>query len=109
MSIRPTGARMHLRRVVNRTALILSVYEKYGVTDGIYHLGEVLGLGPRFESEVPVEPGDLVLFMNSRVHDHFRWERVDVLVYPGEHLYAKVTDCFLVSNPGLREYEREPA
>lgn len=100
---------MHLKRVVNRGRLIVSVYERYGVTDGIYHLGEVVGLGPQFKAEVPVQAGDLVLFMNSRVHDHFRWGTTDILVYPGEHLYAKVLESILVESPHLREYEQQPA
>ena len=106
--LRPTHDRMHLKRVVNRGRIIISVYERHGVTDGIYQIGEVVALGPKFTSEVPISVGDLVLFVQSRVFDHFRWGRHDVLVYPGAFTVAKVTSGILVEEPHLREYEQQP-
>lgn len=58
-----------------------------------------------FEGELAV--GDLVVFTNARVLDHFTWEGDDILVYPGNWLHGVVTGIHLATNPDLRRYERE--
>lgn len=50
--------------------------------------------------------GDLVVFVNSRVYETFKWETEDILVYPGCWLQGIVDGSHL--NEGLRRYEPEP-
>ncbi len=110
LPLRPLKKRLLLKRVTLRTGLIVHARELYGVTDKVGQLAEVMGIGPDFEqcAAIPVEVGDLVVFNQARVHDHFRWGSTDILVYPGEWLGGKIVDGVLVDNPTLREYELNP-
>lgn len=58
-----------------------------------------------FEGELSV--GDLVLFVNARILDHFHWEGDDILVYPGNWLHGVVTGIHLADHPDERRYEPE--
>lgn len=49
--------------------------------------------------------GDLVVYISSRVYDHFRWESFDILVYPGNWIVALVEDSHLTRE--RRRYERQ--
>jgi hypothetical protein len=51
--------------------------------------------------------GDLIVYVQSRVYDHFEWEGRDVLVYPGNWVYGAITGTSLNANPHLRRYEGE--
>lgn len=52
--------------------------------------------------------GDLVVYVTSRVYDHFQWREHDILVYPGNWLLGVVTETHLAERPELRRYERQP-
>jgi hypothetical protein len=54
-----------------------------------------------------LEVGDLVLFTNARILDHFHWEGDDILIYPGNWLHGVVTGTFLADNPAARRYDKE--
>ncbi len=52
--------------------------------------------------------GDLVVFVNSRAYDHFRWGNDDILVYPGNWIYGVVTGTHVAENPEVRRFALEP-
>lgn len=64
--------------------------------------------GHALAAENELHVGDLVVYVTSRVYDHFRYEAHDILVYPGNWIMAVVTDGHLVNRPELRRYERQP-
>jgi hypothetical protein len=111
LPLRALKKRLLLKRVTLRTGLIVHAREQYGVTDLVGQLAEVMAIGPDFVQDWNgdvIAVGDLVVFNQARVHDHFRWGQHDILVYPGEWLCGKITTGVLVDDPSLREYERQP-
>jgi hypothetical protein len=54
-----------------------------------------------------LEVGDLVVYVQARVYDHFVWEGHDVLIYPGNWLMGVITGTSLNASPELRRYEGE--
>lgn len=113
-SLRATGDRVLLRRVLQRGRLIAHVGEQMGITDSVLQLGEVVGLGSEWTAgryrQLGLEVGDLVVYPTPRIDDHFRWHfgdnggECDVIVLPGYWVSAIVKSWFLADNPELREY-----
>lgn len=111
-SLRATGDRVLLRRVQQRSELIVHVGEVMGVTDRVLQMGEVVGMGSEWTSgrfrQLGLELKDLVIYPTPRVYDHFRWRfadgECDVLVVPGYWVSAIIKNWFLADKPELREY-----
>ena len=55
-----------------------------------------------------VKPGDVVVFINARVLDTFKWGDQDILVYPGNWLLGVVSDTWLANRPEARRYADQP-
>ncbi len=67
--------------------------------------------GPEGEALAQLENlkvGDLVVFVNSRTYDYFRWGNDDILVYPGNWLYGVVTETHVADHPEVRRFALEP-
>ena len=125
-----------------------------GRSDGVMQIGEVVGLGGRWNQERawappmltpkrgemldgsserdwkapdlsmrPAPPvarftdghlrglddlkaGDLVVYYNARVYDHFSHDGTDILVYPGNWIVGVVTEALLSEAPELRNYDQ---
>jgi hypothetical protein len=89
------------------------VAERYGITDRVLQVAELVAIGPgcddrEWKIDVPPRVGDLVVYLQPRIFDHFRWGSKDILVYPAEWVLGVVSDCFLADHPNEREYERQP-
>lgn len=111
--LRPVGDRVLLRRVQPGSRLLVHVHETMGVTDRVLQMGEVVGVGPGFDStrfaDHDLAPGDLVVYPSPRIYDHFEWTfegegTHQVAVIPGYWVAAIVTGHYLNENPSLREY-----
>jgi hypothetical protein len=106
--LRAVGDRVLLRRVQPGSRLLVHVHETMGVTDRVLQMGEVIGVGNRFNgqyfSDYHLVPGDLVIYPTPRVHDHFEWGPSQVAVIPGYWVCAIVTGHYLNEHPELREY-----
>lgn len=108
------GDRVLLRRVHQRGRLLVHVRETMGVTDTVFQLGEVVGIGRGRDTDnlrsEGLEVKDLVVYPTPRVFDSFRWHfgtdggECDVLVLPGYWVSAIVKDWFLAEHPEYREY-----
>ena len=113
LPLRPVGDRVLLKRVIDRGRLIELVAEKHGVDDRVLQVAEVVGVGTawkeggRYEA-LDLKAGDLIVYNQARVYDHFRWEHEDILVYPGYWVLGIVKDGVLVEHPELRRYEKQP-
>lgn len=108
---RAHGSWVLLKRVRDRGSLIISVGEVHGVDDRILQVAEIVSVGPRAQALDPtvrLEAGELAVFNQARVHDHFRYLHEDILVYPGEWLLGLVRDTFLAEHPNHRQYDRQP-
>ena len=53
-----------------------------------------------------LKPGDLIVYIQSRVYDVFEWEGEDILVYPGNWIMG-VADSMTITDAELRRYERD--
>lgn len=51
--------------------------------------------------------GDLVTFQQARSYDVFQWRGVDILVFPGDWIFGKLTSGPLVDQPHLRRYMQD--
>lgn len=113
LPLRPVGDRVLLKRVQDRGRLIERVAETYGINDRVLQVAEVVAMsswwkpGGRYEA-LDLKTGDLVVYNQARVHDHFRWLHEDILVYPGYWVLGIVKDGVLVERPELRRYEKQP-
>lgn len=111
--LRAVGDRVLLRRVQDRSSLIEMVGEKYGIDDRVLQVAEVVGMGAwwsaggRYEA-LDLKLGDIVVYNQARVFDHFRFHASDILVYPGYWILGIVKDGVLVEHPELRRYEKQP-
>lgn len=70
--------------------------------------------GPRFTpahraSRQAIKVGALVVFINARVYEVFRWETEDLLVYPGNWILGVIEGSYLADHPDARRYAEEPA
>lgn len=111
--LRATGDRVLLRRVMARTESIIIAGEVLGLTDPVLQIGEVLGMGREWIEgplrSLELQVGDLVVYNQARVFDHFKWHladsgETDVLVYPGDWVLGVVRDGILAQHPELRMY-----
>ncbi len=105
--LRACGDNVLLVRVHNRGRLIAHVHETMGVTDGVFQLGEIVGIGNRVTSDLKV--GQLCYYPSPRVADHFRHSfpgkgTLHVAVVPGYWVSAIVESHLLAEDPSLREY-----
>lgn len=112
--LRAAGDRVLVRRVHNRSKLLVHLHETMGVTDSVFQIGEVVGLGTGPHTRNLRDEGltekDLVVYPTPRVYDHFihhfgaNGGECDVLVIPSYWVSAIVKDWFLADHPEEREY-----
>lgn len=109
---RAVGHNVHLRRVKDSGSIILSVGEIHGIDDRVLQVAEVVSMGRMWTEgqyrSLELQVGDLVVYNQARVSDHFRWHEADILVYPGYWVLGVVRDGALVENPHRRQYEKQP-
>lgn len=51
-------------------------------------------------------PGDLVIYNQARIFETFPFQGDDVILYPGNWIYAIVEEANLTERPELREYDQ---